>query len=43
VERLETWLYTGPVGHLVGGTLDWAELLARYCMARARGRDPDPR
>jgi hypothetical protein len=34
------WLYTGPVGHLVAGLADWAELLARYAWARARGRDP---
>ena len=34
------WLYTGPVGHLVAGLADWAELLARYALARARGRDP---
>jgi hypothetical protein len=40
VERLATWLVTGPVGHLVGGTMDWAELLARYWWARARGADP---
>ena len=38
VERLETWLVTGPVGHLLGGVLDWTELLARYWWSRARGR-----
>jgi hypothetical protein len=38
--RLATWLYTGPVGHLYGGIADWASLLARYLLARARGRDP---
>jgi hypothetical protein len=37
---LLTWFYTGPAGHLVAGVLDWAELLARYAWARARGRDP---
>jgi hypothetical protein len=38
--RLVTWLYTGPVGHLYGGVADWATLLARFALARARGRDP---
>jgi hypothetical protein len=38
VERLATWLITGPAGHLVGGVLDWAELLGRYWWARLRGR-----
>jgi len=42
VERLATWLVTGPLGHLVAGTLDWAELLARYGWARARGRELQP-
>ena len=37
-ERFATWLITGPVGHLVGGVMDWAELLGRYWWARARGR-----
>jgi hypothetical protein len=32
--RLETWLWTGPVGHLVGGTLDFAEALLRWHRAR---------
>jgi hypothetical protein len=36
--RLETWLWTGPVGHLIGGTLDFGQALARYLLARARGR-----
>ena len=40
--RLLTWLYTGPVGHLYGGTADWSELMARYLWARARGRAPFP-
>jgi hypothetical protein len=39
-ERLAAWIWTGPVGHLYGGLADWAELLARYAWARARGRDP---
>jgi hypothetical protein len=39
VQRLAAWLYTGPVGHLYGGLLDWAGLLARIAWARVRGRD----
>jgi hypothetical protein len=35
---LETWLWTGPIGHLVGGTLDFAQALARYLLARVRGQ-----
>jgi hypothetical protein len=38
--RFAAWLVTGPVGHFVAGMADWAELLARYWWARARGRDP---
>jgi hypothetical protein len=38
--RFAAWLVTGPVGHLVGGGLDWLQLLAGYLWARARGRDP---
>jgi len=34
VERLATWLVTGPLGHLAGGVLDWGELLGRYWIAR---------
>ena len=41
-ERLATWLVTGPLGHLAGGVLDWAELLGRYWWARARGRPIHP-
>jgi hypothetical protein len=36
--RAETWLWTGPVGHLLGGSLDFLEALARYVIARVRGR-----
>jgi len=36
------WLYTGPVGHLVGGVLDWLELMGGYLWARARRRSPWP-
>jgi len=32
----ETWLWIGPVGHLVGGSLDFLEALSRYLLARAR-------
>ncbi|HTB71262.1 MAG TPA: hypothetical protein VK707_09800 [Solirubrobacteraceae bacterium] len=28
--RLESWLWTGPVGHLLGGALDLGEALVRY-------------
>jgi hypothetical protein len=38
LKRLETWLWTGPVGHFAGGALDFAAALARYLLARARGR-----
>jgi hypothetical protein len=37
-KRLETWLWTGPVGHFAGGSLDFVQALARYLLARARGR-----
>ena len=40
--RTVTWLYIGPLGHLYGGVADWAELVARYAWARARGRPPWP-
>jgi hypothetical protein len=36
--RAEARLWTGPAGHLVGGSLDFLEALARYAFARARGR-----
>ncbi|MGH2902365.1 MAG: hypothetical protein ACRDK7_02040 [Solirubrobacteraceae bacterium] len=38
IKRLETWLWTGPVGHFAGGALDFAQALASYLLARARGR-----
>lgn len=34
--RLESWLWTGPLGHLAGGTIDFLVALARYWIARAR-------
>jgi hypothetical protein len=36
--RLERWLWTGPVGHLVGGALDFAGALAHYRRAQRRAR-----
>jgi hypothetical protein len=36
--RAETWLWTGPVGHLVGGGLDFLVAFARYVRARAEGK-----
>ena len=30
--------YTGPVGHLVAGIADWAELLARWNLQRLRDK-----
>jgi hypothetical protein len=35
---VETWLWTGPAGHLLGGTLDVISALVRHALARARGR-----
>lgn len=34
--RLESWLWTGPLGHLLGGALDFACALTRYLISRAR-------
>jgi len=34
--RAESWLWTGPLGHLAGGAIDFLEALARYWIARAR-------
>jgi hypothetical protein len=28
------WLYTGPLGHLAAGVLDWAALVARHLLER---------
>jgi len=36
--RAETWLWTGPIGHLLGGALDLIEALARYALEQARDR-----
>jgi hypothetical protein len=34
--RAETWLWTGPVGHLLGGAADLAAALFKHGVARAR-------
>jgi hypothetical protein len=34
--RLSAWLVTGPLGHFWAGVADWAELLARWLVARVR-------
>ncbi|HSZ04666.1 MAG TPA: hypothetical protein VK778_05620 [Solirubrobacteraceae bacterium] len=39
--RAEAWLWTGPAGHLVGGSLDFLAALTRYLLARARDRPTD--
>jgi hypothetical protein len=36
--RLAAWVYTGPLGHFYGGLADWAALLARLALTRARRR-----
>ncbi len=38
--RLRAWIVTGPVGHLYGGVMDWAALLAHVARSKARGTDP---
>ena len=38
IRGLERWLWTGPVGHLVGGVLDFLGALWRYLISRARER-----
>ncbi|HKH79385.1 MAG TPA: hypothetical protein VJ996_05140 [Solirubrobacteraceae bacterium] len=35
---IETWLWTGPLGHLIGGGFDFGQALGRYLLARARGQ-----
>jgi hypothetical protein len=37
-ERLITWYFTGPLGHLVAGLTDWVELLVKIAAARTRAR-----
>jgi hypothetical protein len=36
--RLEAWLWTGPLGHLVGGALDVAQALGAYKLRVRRER-----
>jgi hypothetical protein len=36
--RLAARFYTGPLGHLVAGAIDWAGLLARWQWSRLRAR-----
>jgi hypothetical protein len=36
--RALAWIYTGPLGHLYGGVVDWLLLLWRLALARARKR-----
>ena len=31
---VRAWLYTGPLGHLAAGLIDWASLLARHVLRR---------
>jgi hypothetical protein len=40
---LETWLWTGPVGHLLGGTLDVAQALIAYAKKRKADGSPSSR
>jgi hypothetical protein len=34
--RLVAWYYTGPLGHLVAGIADWAQLLAGWKLQQLR-------
>jgi hypothetical protein len=36
--RAAAWLVTGPLGHLYGGVVDWAALVGRHLLSRARAR-----
>lgn len=36
--RALAWIYTGPIGHLYGGLVDWLVLLWRLALARVRAR-----
>lgn len=38
LRTLETWLWTGPIGHFAGGAIDFATALARYAKAQLRRR-----
>jgi len=35
--RAETWLWTGPAGHLAGAALDLAQALVSYMRTRRAG------
>jgi hypothetical protein len=43
LRTIEAWLWTGPVGHLLGGALDVLEALARYAISRLLRRLRTPR
>jgi len=36
--RAEAWLWTGPFGHLVAGSLDWGQGMGGYALLLARRR-----
>ncbi|HTA35804.1 MAG TPA: hypothetical protein VK761_03725 [Solirubrobacteraceae bacterium] len=36
VRRVETWLWTGPLGHLLGGALDVAEALGGHLLRKQK-------
>jgi hypothetical protein len=38
LRRAEARLWSGPAAHLLGGTLDFVQALARYLLARRPGR-----
>jgi len=37
--RIETWVVTGPVGHLLSAAGDWAVLLSTLALKRIRGTE----
>jgi hypothetical protein len=37
-QRAESWLWTGPIGHLAGGSLDFLQALTNYWRVNARRR-----
>jgi hypothetical protein len=34
MRRLEAWLWTGPLGHLIGGVIDFSLALGRALVRR---------
>jgi hypothetical protein len=38
LRRLEAWFWTGPLGHLLGGLIDFSVLLGRALWARRAPR-----